>query len=268
LEDISQFVVAHGYGVIVFWVLLDQIGVPIPAIPILITAGAMSGTGQLDLSGVILASTVGCIPSDILWFEAGRRRGSVVLEVLCKISLEPDSCVRGTQNTFERHGLRSLLVAKLIPGYQTLSPALAGMSGISLARFLSFDIPGALLWSIAFVLPGYLLRDQLDWAFQLVSSFGTGLVSLAVGGLVAYVAWKYLHRRHFLRSLRIARMAPEELKQRIDAGEEMAIIDLRNAIVFNLQPVRIPGAQVMAVEELDARHEEIPRDRDIVLYCT
>jgi len=268
LDEISQFVIAHGYGVIALWVLFDQIGVPIPAIPILITAGALAGTGQLDLGGVILASTVGCIPSDVLWFEAGRRRGGAVLQVLCKLSLEPDSCVRSTQNTFERHGVRSLFVAKLIPGYQTLSPALAGMSGISLARFLSFDIPGALLWSVVFVVPGYLLRNQIDRAFELVSGLGVGLLSLFITVLVVYVAWKYWHRQHFLRSLRIARMSPEDLKQKIDQGEDVTVIDLRNLIALEYQPARIPGAQVMAVEDLESRHEEIPRDQDIVLYCT
>jgi membrane protein DedA with SNARE-associated domain len=268
LDEISQFVVANGYGVIILWVLFDQIGVPIPAIPVLLTAGALSGAGQLDLGGVILAAAVGCIPSDLLWFEAGRRRGGAVLRVLCKLSLEPDSCVRSTENTFARHGLRSLLVAKLIPGYQTLSPALAGMSGISRARFLSFDIPGALLWSTVFVVPGYLLRDQIDRAFELVSDLGVGLLSLFVSIVLSYVAWKYWHRQRFLKSLRVARMTPEELKDKLDRGEDITIIDLRNAIAIDYQPARIPGAQVMAVEDLEARHGEIPRDQDVVLYCT
>ena len=268
MDDISQFVIENGYGVIVLWVMFDQLGVPIPAIPILITAGALSGGEQLDLGGVILAATLGCIPSDVLWFEAGRRRGGAVLRVLCKLSLEPDSCVRNTQGTFERHGVRSLLVAKLIPGYQTLSPALAGISGVSLTRFLSFDIPGALFWSLIFVVPGYLLHDQIDSAFDLVSNLGVGLLSLFVSLLVVYAGWKYFVRQRFLRSLRIARMTPEDLKRKIDGGEDVSVIDLRSTIALEYQPAQIPGAQVMAVEDLEARHEEIPRDRDIVLYCT
>jgi membrane protein DedA with SNARE-associated domain len=268
LGDISQFVIANGYGVIILFVLLDQVGVPIPSIPVLLTAGALSGSGQLDFGSVILASVVGCIPSDLLWYELGKKRGAVVLRFLCKVSLEPDSCARNTQNLFERHGVRSLIFAKLIPGYQTLSPALAGMSGISRARFLSFDIPGAIFWSLAFVVPGYLLRDQIDRAFTLVTDLGIGLLWLFVFAVVAYVGWKYIMRQRFLKSLRIARVAPEDLKHKLDQGEDVAIFDLRSSLALDHQPTRLPGAQVLAVEELEARHQEIPRDRDIVLYCT
>lgn len=268
MEEIFQFLGAHGYMVIVVWVLLDQIGVPIPAIPILIVAGAMAGAGELDLTWVMLASVAGCLPSDVLWFSAGRRRGGAVLKILCKVSLEPDSCVRTTQNTFERYGPQSLIVAKLIPGYQTLSPALAGMSGMSLARFLAFDVPGALLWSAAFVVPGYMLRDRLSGALDLVSGFGSGLALIASCVLASYIAWKYQKRRRFLSSLRVSRMLPEELKRAIDAGEKVAIIDLRDGFSREFQAVQIPGAQVMAVEDLDVRHDEVPRDRDVVLYCT
>jgi membrane protein DedA with SNARE-associated domain len=268
LGEIFQFVGAHGYAVIVVWVLLDQMGVPIPAIPMLIVAGAMAGAGELNFGGVMVAAVGGCVPSDVMWFVAGRRRGGAVLKMLCKVSLEPDSCVRTTQNTFERYGPRSLLLAKLIPGYQTLSPALAGMSGMSLGRFLAFDVPGAFLWSAAFVVPGYLLRDRLETALALVSEFGSGVALVAGGGFAAYIAWKFGNRRRFLRSLRIARMLPDELKRSVDEGQGVAIIDLRDGFSRELQPIQIPGAQVMTVEELDARHEEIPRDRDIVLYCT
>ncbi len=268
LEEIFLFVGAHGYAVIVLWVLLDQIGVPIPAIPILIVAGAMAGAEELDFTAVMLAAVAGCLPSDIIWFTAGRRRGGVVLKTLCKVSLEPDSCVRSTQNTFEKYGPRSLVVAKLIPGYQTLSPALAGMSGMSLGRFLAFDIPGAFVWSAVFVVPGYLLKDQLGRALDLVSRFGGGLAQAAAVAIAAYIGWKYWNRRRFLRSLRISRIQPEELKREIDEGDDVAIIDLRDSISQVFQPVMLRGARVMTVEELEARHAEIPRDRDVVLYCT
>lgn len=268
MEDIAQFVVSYGYGLIVFWVLFDQLGVPIPAIPLLIVAGAMSGMGELEVTWVVAAATLGCLPSDILWFELGRRRGGGVLKTLCKVSLEPDSCVRSTESTFERYGAKSLLVAKLIPGYQTLSPALAGMSGMSLPRFLVFDIPGALLWSLLFVVPGYLLHDQLEQAFSLVEGFGTGLGAAVVVLLVSYVAWKFIHRQRLLHSLRVARIEPSELNRLLERGDEVAVIDLRGSMVLEYQPIRIPGAFVMNVEDLETRHSEIPRDRDVVLYCT
>lgn len=268
MEDIAQFVVSYGYGLIVLWVLFDQLGVPIPAIPLLIFAGAMSGMGELNFAWVVAAATLGCLPSDILWFELGRRRGGGVLRTLCKVSLEPDSCVRSTENTFERYGAKSLFVAKLVPGYQTLSPALAGMSGMSLPRFLAFDVPGALLWSLLFVVPGYLLHDQLERAFMLIEQFGTGVGAAVIGLLVLYVAWKFIHRQRLLHSLRVARIEPGELNRLIERGGEVAVIDLRGSMALGYQPVRIPGAFVMDVDDLETRHSEIPRDRDVVLYCT
>ena len=268
MEEITQFVGSHGYGLIFVWVMLDQFGVPIPAIPVLIVAGAMSGGDDLNLAGVVLAATAGCIPSDIIWFEAGRRRGGAVLKTLCKISLEPDSCVRDTQSTFARYGMKSLFLAKMIPGYQTLSPALAGMAGVSLPRFLAFDLPGALLWSVAFIIPGYLLRDQVGVAMDLMARFGTGIGSAVVTILVGYAAWKFWHRQRVLRSLRIARMLPEELKQALDGGSAVTVVDLRDAISVEYMPHRIPGARIMSIDDIETRHHEIPRDHDIVLYCT
>ena len=190
------------------------------------------------------------------------------LKTMCKISLEPDSCVRNTQDTFNRYGERSLLFAKLIPGYQTLSPALAGMTGMSLSRFLSFDLPGALFWSAIFIVSGYVLGEQIEQALQLVSEFGAGLGWLVMGWLVTYFAWKFWHRQRFLRSLRIARMSPEELKLALDRGGDLTVIDLRDAISLSFQPMRIPGARVIDVDELETRQVEIPRNHDVVLYCT
>ncbi len=268
MEEIVQFVMTHGYVVIVAWVLLDQIGLPVPAIPVLVVAGALTGTESFHLPGVLAASTLGCLPSDLLWFEAGRRRGGGVLKTVCRMSLEPDSCVRNTRSTFEKYGPKSLLIAKLIPGYQTLSPALAGMTGMSHARFFAYDIPGAFIWSAAFILPGVLLRGQIDRALELVMEFGEIIGTIAAFGLLSWIGWKYLHRRRFLRALRIARMLPEELKAMLDEGGEVAVIDLRDRFSLGDQPARIPGATVIGVEDLEHRHEEIPRDRDIVLYCT
>lgn len=263
-----QFVMTHGYGVIVLFVLLDQLGFPLPSIPILVVAGAMTGMDEFTLPRVLAASTLACLPSDLLWFELGRRRGGSVLKTVCRLSLEPDSCVSNTRSTFERYGVKSLIFAKLIPGYQTLSPALAGMTGMSRLRFFAWDIPGAFVWSAAFVLPGALFRNQVEHALDFVKEFGETVGLVAVLGAVGWVAWKFFHRQRFIRSLRVARLDPEELKALLDQGGAIAIIDLRDAMSLQYQPLRIPGATVIEPDELEHRHEEIPRDRDVVLYCT
>jgi membrane protein DedA with SNARE-associated domain len=268
MEEFTSFVVAHGYLLLAGWVCLDQLGIPIPAIPVLIAGGAVASTGELDLVAALIAASAGSLLSDLIWFEAGRRRGTIVLRVLCKVSLEPDSCVRNTQEIFARYGTRSLLFAKFIPGYQTMAPPLAGMSGMSLIRFLAFDLPGAVLWSGSFMAVGFLFSDQLDSAYRVVSEFGSLTLLILVGGLVAYVAWRFYHRRRYIRHLRMQRIEPDALMALLAEDPDVALFDLRSAMEIEMEPRRIQGAQVLSFDELDDRHEEIPRDREIILYCT
>jgi membrane protein DedA with SNARE-associated domain len=268
MDEVAQLVATHGYLFLAGWVLVDQLGVPIPAIPVLVMAGALSGAGKLELELTIAVAALAAIPSDLFWYQAGRLRGGTVLRVLCRLSLEPDSCVRSTEETFVRHGPRSLLVAKFIPGYQTLAAALAGMSGIPLHRYLAYDVPAAFLWSSAYIGLGYLFHGQIDWVLQAAADAGFGAAMLLIGLLVAYVGWRYFHRQRFLRKLRIARIAPAELKQLLDLDALPSIVDLRNALEIEMDPHRIPGARVMTLEEVEIRHAEIPRDCDVILYCT
>lgn len=268
MSETFQFLLRHGYAVLFVSVFAEQMGLPLPTLPLLLAAGALASAGRLNLALVVGGTILACLVSDFVWYEIGRRRGAKVLRTLCRISLEPDSCVRNTESVFARYGARSLLVAKFFPGLNTAAPPLAGIFRMRLSRFLLFDALGALIWTGAFVGLGYLFRDQLERIAAEALRLGTWLLVLLLGGLAAYVAWKYLHRHRFLRQLRIARITPEELKQKIDAGEEIVIVDLRHSMDFEAEPHTIPGAVRVAAEELEGRHREIPRDRDVVLYCT
>lgn len=268
VEQFTALVVRHGYLLLAAWSMLDQIGLPAPAIPLLIGAGALAGTGELDLVTVLLVSTLGAVAGDLVWYEAGRRRGGSVLETLCRLSLEPDSCVRTTKSLFSRYGASSLLISKLIPAYQSLASALAGMSGMSLGRFLLFDVPGALIWAGLFIGVGYLLHDQIDRAYQLTTDYGFAFIVALAAGLALYISWKLFHRWHFRRSLRVSRIEPDQLIALLEEGHEVSIVDLRDAFSIELEPHRIPGARVVSPDEIDAHEGDIPRDRDVILYCT
>ena len=258
----------HGYAVLFAWVFAEQIGLPIPAIPILLAMGALAGSGRFSLPSALLVGVVASLASDIIWYELGRHRGHSVLNLLCRISLEPDSCVRRTENIYARHGARALLFAKFLPGLNTVAPPLAGMFRMRLGRFLLCDGAGALLWVGTFTGAGYLFSEQLERIATLALHLGTWLLVLLLGGLAAYIAWKYIQRRRFLRQLHIARITPEELKQKLEAGEEIVVVDLRHSLEFEGDTVKLPGALHLLPDELEHRHQEIPRDRDIVLYCT
>lgn len=268
MNETIEFLLRHGYAVLFLFVFAEQIGLPLPAIPILLAMGALAGAGQMSYGLALGVAVVASVVSDLIWYSLGRVRGGSILNLLCRIALEPDSCVRRTEETFARHGARSLLFAKFVPGLNTAAPPLAGLFRMKLRRFLAFDALGALLYLGVFSLLGLLFSEQLERAATVALQLGGWLVVLLVGGLAGYIAWKYVERQRFIRRLRIDRMSPEELHQKIGAGEDVVIVDLRHSLDFEAEPATLPGALHIPPDELERRHEEIPRDRDIILYCT
>jgi len=268
MDIVIDVLVRHGYVVLFSWVFAEQIGLPIPAVPVLMAAGALAGRGRLSLAVALVVAGIASLASDTIWYWIGRTGGGRVLGWLCRVSLEPDSCVRRTQHTFSVHGARSLLIAKFVPGFSTAAPPLAGIIGMPVLRFVVFSGLGGLLWAGVFVGLGWLFSNQLEMVAASVKSMGIWVIALLVAALGAYIAWKYVSRQRFLRRIRIARITPEELKAKLDAGEAMMVVDVRHPVDFDAEPSIIPGALHLTTEELEARHGEIPREREIVLYCT
>jgi membrane protein DedA with SNARE-associated domain len=216
----------------------------------------------------LVLACIAAMMADLVWFEIGRRRGARVLQFFCRISLEPDYCVRRTETSFARYGAKTLIVGKIVPGVSTLATPMAGIYGLSRARFVFFDGIGILLWIGAFELLGYLFSDQLEDVVTYASRFGGLLFALVVVGLAGYVAWKYVQRRRFLHSLRIARITPEQLKAELDTGADIAIIDLRHALDDEAEPRMLPGAMRLPAEKLEERGNELPRGKTLILYCS
>jgi membrane protein DedA with SNARE-associated domain len=235
-------------------------------VTVLLAAGALAGTGQMHLALILGTAVVASLVSDIIWYEIGRRRGPRVLHLLCRISLEPDSCVRDTEGLFARRGIATLLVAKFVPGLSTVAPPLAGIIRMSLGRFALVDGLGALLWAAVFTGLGVLFRAQLGWLAVLVAIMGSRLLAVVAGGLGVYLVGKVVARQRFLRRLRVARISPETLHQKPEAGEEVLTVDLRHPLEFDADPVVIPGAVRLSAEDLEAPRLPFPRDRDVILY--
>lgn len=268
MRELIEFLIQNGYWVLFVWVLGEQLGLPLPSIPLLLAAGALAGMNRLALGWVIVLALMACVLADVAWYEVGRRRGGKVLKWLCRISLEPDSCVRRTEEAFSRNGSRSLAAAKFVPGLNTMAPPMAGITGMSVWRFLLFDGAGALLYVAGTVLVGYLFRDQIERAAVYALRLGGMLFWLAVAGLAAYIFKKYRQRQRFLKEITVARITPEDLRRKLDGGEDMTIVDLRHPLDFLPYPQIIGNAIRMSPDEVEARNAEIPRDRDVILYCT
>jgi membrane protein DedA with SNARE-associated domain len=263
-----QFVLQHGYTVLFLWVLAEQAGLPAPSLPILLAAGALAAAGKLTLPAVLAAAVIACLMADSTWFAVGRAKGFRVLNWMCRISLEPDSCVRRTKDIYTRHGSRSLLVAKFVPGFSTLAPPLAGIFRMPAWQFVIYDGAGGLLWAGTFVMLGYALSNQLEMVAHFALRLGTALILLLGGGLAGYIAMKYSQRRQVLRDLRVARITPQELKGLMDSGEETLVIDLRQSLDFEAAPEIIPGALHLDPADIEVNIANIPHDREVVLYCS
>jgi membrane protein DedA with SNARE-associated domain len=268
MHSALEFLLHHGYVVLLAWVFAEQLGMPVPSLPILLAAGALAGSGQFSFPGSIFLSVFGSFVADSIWYGLGRVRGIKVLQLICKISLEPDSCVRRTEGVFAKQGARSLVFAKFVPGLGTVAPPLAGIFHMRPSRFLFFDLLGALLWSSVYIGLGYIFSGEIERIAEHAFHLGSGLGVLVIALLAGYIGYKFIARHRFLRELRIARITAEELKQKLDAGEDVVIVDLRHSVDFEADPHTIPGAFRIDAKDLEEHDERLPRDREVILYCT
>jgi membrane protein DedA with SNARE-associated domain/rhodanese-related sulfurtransferase len=266
ITEAIHFVEREGYALLFLWVLAEQGALPIPSIPLLIAVGALVRLGRMNAAIAMVCCIAGALLADSVWFYLGRRRGKRILRFLCRVSIAPDSCVRKTENTFLKYGLNTLLIAKFVPGLNTVAAPLSGDSGVTAVRFLVFDTLGIVIWSTAYMGVGFLFSDQLEVAFDYVQRLGSGFAVLVFALFAAWLLWKFIQRRRFFRQIKMARITPEELRERVDAGEELCIVDLRTRLETDANP--LPGVIRLSAEDLAGHLEQIPRDREIILFCS
>jgi membrane protein DedA with SNARE-associated domain len=260
-----EFLIRHGYPLLFAMVLAEQLGAPIPSMPVLLGMGALIGTGKYSWAGALSLAVAASMAADGAWYGIGRMKGTRVLKWLCRISLEPDSCVSSTRYWFKRLGGWALVIAKFVPGLSTVAPPMAGLSKMPWWKFLSADGLGGFIWAGAFLYLGHIFRTQLEDVAAYAARLGGGLITVLAGALTLWIGWKYYQRRKFIKGLRVARIKPEELKLELN---DVFILDLRTAEEYASDGAKIPGAIWFDRKELEEKHLEIPRDRDIILYCT
>ena len=249
-------------------VLLSQLGLPVPVIPTLILAGAFANEGRLSGSALCTAAVAACFIGDTAWYLSGRLYGNRVMKLLCRISLTPDSCVSQTQTRFERWGANALVVAKFVPGLSLIAPPLAGATRMSFAQFAALSVAGSVVWVGVFVAGGMLLGPQIDRLLPHMRVLGGVALLVIAIFIVLYIAYKWWQRRRFFAFLRMARITVGELYRLLDAGAAPVIVDVRSQTARSLEPRRIPGAVHVPVQDMEQHIRELPRDHEIILYCT
>ncbi len=264
----TDILLMYGYLLLFAWVLVEQLGIPLPATPVLLAAGALSAERQISFPLALAVGVAAALTADSVWFFIGRRHGHHVLRLLCKLSLEPATCVRRTQDSFGRRRGTMLLFAKFVPGLSTLAPPVAGQNGMEFGPFLLYDAIGSSLWVGVLLACGRCFGDLLKRNPGLLNWAGRFSGALLILGVVGFLVARVIRRRVVLKNLAASRLEPEELKRQLDAGQEVYSVDLRHPLELLPDPFTLPGAVHLSPEALAARHHEIPRDRDVVLYCT
>lgn len=258
----------HAYLLLFLWVFAEQIGLPIPSAPLLLMAGTLTATHKLHLLPVLAAILAGSMVSDITWYFLGKRYGHSVVRLLCRFTPERDTCVRRTEGYFGKHGASTLLLSKFLPALNTMAGAIAGQTGMDFRLFLLYDAGGVLLWALAFTVGGRFFGDLLKMhphALAWVAHFAVGLFVLLFLG---FVASRIIRRRRSLAEIRTDRLSPEELYGMVEAGDPLYIVDLRHPLDYLPDPRTLPSAVVMTPDRLVELGPTIPRDRDVVLFCT
>lgn len=268
MSTLWEFVLRHGYGLMFAVVLIEQLGAPVPAVPVLLAMGGLAGLGYYSLPAALLLAVAAALAADLLWYEAGRRRGDSILALLCRLSLEPDTCVNSTTRTFDRWGPATLVAAKFIPGISTVAPPLAGSAGIPRARFLLYDAAGSFLWAGAALGLGYLLREEVAIATDWLSRFGLGLLTILGAPLAAWIFYKLWQRERAMRLYRVGRIGSDELKRRLDSGEQTWIIDLRPPRAVQRSGARLPSARALEESEVLEHLRDLPAGAHLVFYCS
>jgi len=258
----------YGYLLLFAWVLVEQLGLPLPAAPVILAAGALAAQGQLSFPLALTVAVAAALTADSVWFVVGKTQGHRVLRVLCKLSLEPTTCVRRTQDSFGRRRGTLLMFAKFVPGLGLLAPPVAAQNGVGFGTFLLFDGIGSTLWVSVLLALGWMFGDVLRRNPGILNWVGRFSGALLVLGIVGFFVARIIRRRAVLKKFAASRLEPQELKRQLESGEEVYIVDLRHPLELVPDPFTLPGAVHFSPDALTARHHEIPRDRDVVLYCT
>ncbi len=268
-----EFFVHYAYAILFLWVLVEMVGVPVPSVPVLLTAGTLSATHRINGPLALLAVITACLIGDTFWYYLGRRFGHAVLRLLCRLSFEAATCVTRTEGYFQKRGAVTLLFAKFVPGLSTVAAPIAGQTGMPYARFFVYDLAGSVIWALAYLLAGFFFGDIASRSQRFFSMLGHFAVLIFVLMVLGLMFWRFWKQRSFLLSVRQLRLEPSELLQMIETAERQGnippfIVDLRHPLDYLPDPRVLPGAVRVSPSDLTAHSSQLPRDRDLILYCT
>ena len=268
LMDLVDLVIRFGIPLVVFAVLVEQGGLPLPAAPLLVVSGALADVGMMRADVLLGTAVVACLAADHVWFWLGRSQGRKVLATVCRMSLSPDTCVRQTDDLTRKHGPPLLVVAKFIPGVSAVAIPSSAASGLSYRRFIAFDILGALAWSGAYVGAGMIFSRQVNIVLDRLDVIGSWSLVVFAGLIGLYVLSKLLQRRRLRRLHRLVRISPDELADLLQSDPEAVIVDARSQLARDEDKRAFPRSVVLGDKTVVEMLPLEQRGRTIVTFCT
>lgn len=269
MHELLSLATERGVAVVFFATLAARLGAPIPASAVLVVAGGLAAMGQIPLWSTVLGALLGNLLGDAAWFYAGRRFGHRMMRLLCKVSLSPDTCVRQSESLITRWGGASLIAAKFVPGVSVVAPPMAGALHMSTARFVGFDTLAAVIWSAAFLIPGWLFSTQIQAVLDAMADAGAAALLVLLVAVAVGIGLRYWRRRAMLLAIDIPRVTVDELHALMASDAPPVVIDVRSAAGTEIDPRRIPGAIVVHLQDMKKNRgiPDLPADREIILYC-
>jgi membrane protein DedA with SNARE-associated domain/rhodanese-related sulfurtransferase len=256
----------HGYAILAAAIFLEAIGLPVPAALALLIAGAAAAHGLLQLPYALGAALAASLVGDTLMFLIGRYTGWWLLGALCRISLNPESCILRSADSFYRRGRQLLVFAKFVPGINTMAPPLAGSMNMRLAQFLVLDLAGTALYVGSFFGIGFLFSDALGvvlHGYQATERILGWIVIALITGYLLFQLWLWVKERA-LPSVRLA--DPAEAARELQCGA--AIYDVRSHGYFDAKATRIRGSRRLDPNALHQSDTKLPGEGAVYLYCT
>jgi len=266
--DLVDLVIRFGIPLVVFAVLVEQGGLPLPAAPLLVVSGALADVGMMRADVLLGTAVVACLAADHVWFWLGRSQGRKVLATVCRMSLSPDTCVRQTDDLTRKHGPPLLVVAKFIPGVSAVAIPSSAASGLSYRRFIAFDILGALAWSGAYVGAGMIFSRQVNLVLDRLDVIGSWSLVIFAGLIGLYVLSKLLQRRRLRRLHHLVRISPDELADLLQSDPEAVIVDARSQLARDEDKRAFPRSVVLGDKTVVEMLPLEQRGRTIVTFCT
>lgn len=266
MEQLVIWLEHYGLAAVFVNIGLEQLGLPIPAYPVLILTGALSHAGRYSAGGLLAVGVLACLAADTVWYWAGRHLGGRVLKTLCRISISPDSCVRQTESIFTRWGVNSLVLAKFIPGFASLATALAGKTAVPFGRFILFDALGATLYTGLGIGIGIFFHDAVADVLAVLEQMGRIGLTVLVVGFALFLLYKAWQRQRFHKLLRMSRISPAELQTLLQGEQPAVVLDVRSELSRGDGGV-IPGALVWSDLDRKMATLDLPADAVVVVYC-